>query len=109
MFDISHILKVSNIDHFFKEASWYGRVRLSGCNMPESNWEDLYLQAVLEVSGQKIPQRIATTREAIAGRLRNLEHDSDQHMERQKMEKALAALETLEAELRTGSGLFQSS
>ena len=42
--------------------------------------------------------RIAATREAIAGRLRSLEHDSDHHMERHKMEEALTALSQLEVE-----------
>ena len=68
--------------------------------MPEDNWEDLYLQTALEVVGQKMPERIAATREAIAGRLRSLEHDSDHHLERHKMEAALTALKTLAAETR---------
>jgi hypothetical protein len=68
--------------------------------MPENNWEDLDLQTALEVSGEKMPERIATIREAIAGRLRSLECDSDHHMERHRMEKALTALKTLEEETR---------
>jgi hypothetical protein len=68
--------------------------------MPENNWEDLYLPTTLEVNGHNMPERIAATREAIAGRLRNLEHDSDHHMERHKVEKALTALKTPEAETR---------
>jgi hypothetical protein len=64
------------------------------------SWEKRYLQTILEVNGQKMQERIAMTRQAIAGRLQDLEHDSDHHTERHKMEKALNALETLEAETR---------
>jgi hypothetical protein len=64
------------------------------------NWEDLYLQTALEVNGQKMKERIAATRQAIAGRLRDLEHDSDHHRERHKIESALNALTVLEAETR---------
>jgi hypothetical protein len=55
---------------------------------------------ILEVNGQKMQGRIAMTRQAIAGRLRDLEHDSERHTERHQMEKVLNALETLEAETR---------
>jgi hypothetical protein len=64
------------------------------------SWEDRYLQTILEVNGQKMPERIAETRKAIAGRLRDLEHDSDHHSERHQIEKALHALETLEVETK---------
>jgi hypothetical protein len=64
------------------------------------SWEDRYLQTILEVNGQKMQERIADTRKAIAGRLRDLEHDSDHHSERHQIEKALHALETLEVETR---------
>jgi hypothetical protein len=55
---------------------------------------------ILEVNGQKMQGRIAMTRQPIAGRLRDLEHDSERHTERHQMEKVLNALETLEAETR---------
>jgi hypothetical protein len=64
------------------------------------SWEDRYFQTILEVNGQKMPERIARTRAAIAGRLRDLEHDSDHHSERHQIEKALHALETLEVETK---------
>jgi predicted ATPase with chaperone activity len=64
------------------------------------SWKETYFQTILEVNGQKMQERIAATREAIAGRLRNLEHDSNHHMERHKMEKALTTLKTLQAETR---------
>ena len=99
-FDTRPLKEVSKIAHFLKVVVRYDNVRLSGCNMPKNNWENLYLQTVLEVSGQKMPERIAATRKAITGRLRNLEHDSDHHTERHEMEKALTALKTLEAETR---------
>jgi hypothetical protein len=61
-----------------------------------ARWEDLYLQTILEVNGQKMPKRITATRDAIAGRLRDLEHDSDHHTERYQIENALKALSVLE-------------
>ncbi len=63
-------------------------------------WQQLYEQAVMEGDPQKIPERIADTREAIAGRLRDLEHDSDHHSERHRIEDALYALAVLEREMK---------
>jgi hypothetical protein len=63
-----------------------------------SSWEDRYMQTILEVSGQKMPERITATRQAISGRLHDLEHDSDHHAERQQIENALRALSVLEVE-----------
>jgi hypothetical protein len=65
-----------------------------------SDWEELYLQTVMEVNRQKVQERIAATRRAIARELKNLENDSQDHPERLKMEKALKALETLEADTK---------
>jgi hypothetical protein len=69
--------------------------------MPENkreSWEEQYLQTILEVNGQKMPERITATRQAISGRLRDLEHDSDHHAERHQIENALRALSMLEGE-----------
>ena len=63
-----------------------------------ASWEERYMQTILEVDGQKMPQRITATRQAIAGRLQDLEHDSDHHAERHQIENALRALSQLEAE-----------
>ena len=63
-------------------------------------WQQLFEQAVMEGDPQKIPERIADTREAIAGRLRDLEHDSDHHSERHRIEDALFALAVLEREMK---------
>jgi len=63
-------------------------------------WEQLYEQAVMEGDSEKIPERIVATREAIAGRLRDLEHDSDHHSERRRIEDALYALAVLEREMK---------
>jgi hypothetical protein len=52
----------------------------------------------LEVNGHKMPQRITATRQAISGRLRYLEHDSDHHSERYQIENALKGLSALEVE-----------
>ena len=53
----------------------------------------------MEGDSQKMPERIDDTREAIAGRLRDLEHDSDHHSERHRIEDALYALAVLEREM----------
>jgi hypothetical protein len=66
----------------------------------DKRWEDWYMQTILEVNGQKMPQRINATRQAIAGRLHDLEHDSDHHAERHQIESALRALSMLEDEVK---------
>jgi len=66
----------------------------------DKRWEDWYMQTILEVNGQKMPQRINATRQAIAGRLHDLEHDSDHHAERQEIEKALRALSMLACDVQ---------
>jgi hypothetical protein len=68
--------------------------------MPGNNekWEELYHQAVLELDFQKI----AATRDAIAGRLRDLENNSDHHSERHRIEDALHALVLLERDIEKG-------
>src|SRR5476649_663334 len=63
-----------------------------------SSWEDRYMQTILEVNGQKMPERITATRQAISGRLHDLEHDSDHHAEIHQIENALRALSVLEVE-----------
>jgi hypothetical protein len=72
--------------------------------MPEKisseSWEERYMQTILEVNGQKMPERITATRQAITGRLRDLEHDSDHHAERHQIENALRALSVLEGEVK---------
>lgn len=65
-------------------------------------WEQLYEQAMMEGDAQKLPERILATREAIAGRLRDLEHDSDHHSERRRIEDALYALMVLERDMKEG-------
>jgi len=64
------------------------------------SWAKRYLQTILEVNGQKMQERIAMTRQAIAGRLRDLEHDNDHHTERYQIENALKALSALEVEIQ---------
>jgi len=58
------------------------------------------MQTILEVNGQKMPERITATRQAIIGRLRDLQHDSDHHAERDQIENALRALSVLEGEVQ---------
>jgi hypothetical protein len=58
--------------------------------MPENNWEYLYLQTALgEVSGEKMPERIAATAQAITARLQEIEHNSDHQEKRVRIENAL--------------------
>jgi len=62
------------------------------------NWEETYRLAVLEVDGQKMPERISTAREAITGRLREIEGNSDHREERGRLEHALRGLKLLTTE-----------
>jgi hypothetical protein len=54
-----------------------------------SRWEELYMRTILEVDGHKMPERITAIRQAISGRLHDIEHNSDHHAERQQIENAL--------------------
>ena len=63
-------------------------------------WNEAYIRAALEVDVQKMPDRIVSARDAVAGRLKDLEGDSDHHAERHEMQTALAALTCLEIETR---------
>jgi hypothetical protein len=63
-------------------------------------WVQAYLRAALEVDGQKMQERIVAAREAVAGRLKDLEGNSDHHAERHEMQFALIALTSLEGETR---------
>jgi hypothetical protein len=58
--------------------------------MRENNCEYLYLQTALgEVSGEKMPERIAATGQAITARLQEIEHNRDHHEKRHRIENAL--------------------
>ena len=67
-------------------------------NQNDENWEEAYRLAVLEVDGQKMPERISVARKAIAGRLQEIEGESDHREEREKLEHALHALGVLTTE-----------
>jgi len=69
----------------------------SNINKP---WVEEYLRAALEVDGQKMPERIVAAREAVVGRLKDLEGNSDHHAERHEMQSALDVLTNLEDETR---------
>ena len=83
---------VVNIAQIPVRLPWYLGVRSVRWEaaMPENksleSWQERYMQTILEVSGQKMADRIAATRQAITGRLRDLEHDSDHHAERRRIE-----------------------
>jgi phage I-like protein len=66
----------------------------------DKQWVEAYLRAALEVDGQKMPERIVAAREAVTGRLKDLEGNTDHHAERHEMQSALAALTSLEDETR---------
>jgi hypothetical protein len=68
--------------------------------MPTNGWEELYLQTVVEVDRQKIQESINATRQAIAERLKESGQNSADDSERQRIEKALKALDTLEGEIK---------
>ena len=68
--------------------------------MTNEKWEELYVIAAKEVDGKKVPYRVAAVREAIRGRLQDLEGDSDHHEERVNLKTTLAHLDVLEAEAR---------
>ena len=72
-------------------------------------WEEEYLRAALEVDAHKMPERIGAAREAVAGRLKDLEGNSDHHAERHEMQSALAALTNLEDETRIWPTAFTHS
>ena len=63
--------------------------------MNNEDWEEDYRFAVLEVDGRKMPERISAARDAIRGRLQEMEGDSDHHEERGRLERALNALKVL--------------
>jgi hypothetical protein len=52
--------------------------------------------AILELDPQKLPGRILTAKEAVHLRLKDIQHDTDHHAERQQIENALNSLRMLE-------------
>lgn len=66
--------------------------------MNNQNWEEVYKVAVLEVDGRKMPKRISAAHDAIRGRLREMDGDSDHREERGRLEHALNALKVLTTE-----------
>lgn len=75
-----------------------GGAQIRLCGMNNENWEEAYRLAVLEVDGRKMPERISVAHMAIAGRLQEIEGDSDHHGERERIEDALRALKVLTTE-----------
>jgi len=61
------------------------------------SWEQVFEQALLEVVSEKMPERVAAVREAIASRLRDLgPKGGDHHSERDRMHNALNSLRVIE-------------
>ena len=66
--------------------------------MDNRGWEEVYIQAALEVDKLKMIERLSTARQAILRRLQDLEHRGENRVERKKMEIALKNLDALEKE-----------
>jgi hypothetical protein len=66
--------------------------------METTKWTELYLRTISEVNRHIMPERITATRQAISGRLHDIEHDSDHHAERHQIAEALITLSILEVE-----------
>ena len=69
--------------------------------MSNQNWEEVYKFAALEVDRRKLPERISAARDAIRGRLREIEGDTDHHEEKDRLQHALNALKVLTTESQT--------
>lgn len=72
-------------------------------SMNNEQWAQLYALVATESEGEKISEKTAV-REAIRGRLQDLEHSSDHHAEREQMKTTLARLDVLEAEAQLHAG-----
>lgn len=68
--------------------------------MSTDNWEELYLIAVTEVDGQRVPERVAAVRNAIRGRLQDLQTSGNHHEERVRLASTLERLDSLEADAK---------
>ena len=66
--------------------------------MNNHKWEQLYLLAAVEVDGKKMPDRIVAVREAIKGRLQDLERMTDHRSERRRLNTSLKILDMFEAD-----------
>ena len=69
--------------------------------MNHENWQEVYRVALLEVNGQRMPERISAAHKAIAERLREIEASSDHQAERVRIGDALRALSVLTTESQT--------
>ena len=56
------------------------------------SWYQLCAAAVMELDPQQLIERVAVAEAAIQARLRDLQHDSDHHEERQRMKDAQRTL-----------------
>ena len=60
--------------------------------------DQLYLLAAVEIDGKKMPDRIVAVRQAIKGRLQDLERRTDRYGERRRLNTSLKILDILEAD-----------
>jgi hypothetical protein len=65
-------------------------------------WYKVYAAAVVEPDRKQLIERVDAAQAAIHGRLRDLQHDSDHHEERQLMGDAQRALEFLRRQAALG-------
>ena len=56
--------------------------------------------AAVEVDGKKVPERVTAVRDAVQGRLQDLEQSSDHHAEKDHLKATLTHLDVLLAESR---------
>lgn len=63
-----------------------------------NKWEEFYRLAAIEVDGKKMPDRIAAARTAVRDRLQDLEHSSNHHAEKRRLNGTLRILNVLETE-----------
>ena len=68
--------------------------------MSKENWEELYKLAAAEADGKKVPERVSAVRDAIRGRLQDLEQSSDHRAERDQLKATLTHMDVLLAESR---------
>ena len=65
-------------------------------------WYQIFTAAVVESDRKQLIQRVDAAAAAIDGRLRDLQHDSDHHEERQLMGDAQLTLEFLRQQAALG-------
>lgn len=66
--------------------------------MSTDEWEKLYILAMTEVDGKRMPERVAAVRTAIRECLQDLQTSSNHHEERIRLASTLERLDSLQAD-----------